>query len=463
MKRAVLILLLLVSTFSAECHEGGHGTSSEKVSRVWHLQDDTEITGTFLLTKENMVLIETDGEVLTVSIESLSVQGQKYVEAKVAEIQEINDHTTKYNDQEAMKSEAGMWQPLILLLFLIVFLWVVGTSKKRKGKSRRNRKLASGLACLMVFVIAISCSSDDGDMSEIEEEIGALISAISDPLNLDEAFGTYKDLVSTRWDDDYFYVESNGIPNHEMMVGITAWIAQVPVPHSYTGDDAWSIPLNTKYAASPISIDSDLRRGAIGVAANGIPIFNPVNASGLISNEIGELDAFGGHSGRGDDYHYHTAPIHLEGTSGVLPIAYAFDGYPVYGSKEPDGSSMTALDDTYHGHEGADGSFHYHGTSTYPYMVASLRGEVTLEGSSPETQITPQPVGKAFRGDPHPINSDDLIITALTENSTSNGYLLEYTSKSVNGSVEYNWDDSDLFTFIFKDIDGNTTTETFQR
>ncbi|MGB4709182.1 MAG: hypothetical protein WBH50_06565, partial [Fuerstiella sp.] len=26
----------------------------------------------------------------------------------------------------------------------------------------------------------------------------------------------------------------------------------------------------------------------------------------------GELDEWGGHCGRGDDYHYHTAPVHLE-------------------------------------------------------------------------------------------------------------------------------------------------------
>ena len=57
-----------------------------------------------------------------------------------------------------------------------------------------------------------------------------------------------------------------------------------------------------------VTIADDLQRGAIAIAANGIPIFNPVNASGLISKEIGELDDFGGHSGRADDYHYHAAP-----------------------------------------------------------------------------------------------------------------------------------------------------------
>ena len=64
------------------------------------------------------------------------------------------------------------------------------------------------------------------------------------------AFSTHS-AVSTSFDDDYFYVESDGIAAHQMMVGITAWIAQVPVTHPYTGDNAWSIPLSSTYADSP--------------------------------------------------------------------------------------------------------------------------------------------------------------------------------------------------------------------
>ncbi len=42
--------------------------------------------------------------------------------------------------------------------------------------------------------------------------------------------------IRTRWDRDFFYVESNGIPDHRMMVGITAWQQQVPLPQKYFGD-----------------------------------------------------------------------------------------------------------------------------------------------------------------------------------------------------------------------------------
>ena len=277
------------------------------------------------------------------------------------------------------------------------------------------------------------------------------------------AFAPYG-TVSIRFDGTRFYVESNGVPNHQMMVNITAWNAQVPVPQPYTDTNAWSIPLQTRYAENPVSIESDLQRGAIAIAVNGIPIFNPLNASGLISKEIGELDDFGGHSGRADDYHYHAAPLHLESTSGTNPIAYALDGFAIYGSLEPDGSPMKPLDQ-YHGHEAADGLYHYHGTDEYPYLIGAMRGEVVLddEFASPQSQIEPQAVTTAFRNPPLPDHTGGLIITALTANGADNGYLLEYTVGGVLGSIEYSWTDSDLFTFVFNDVDGTTTTETYQR
>ena len=50
----------------------------------------------------------------------------------------------------------------------------------------------------------------------------------------------------------------------------------------------------------------------------------------------GELDQWGGHCGRADDYHYHIAPIHLEKIVGAgNPVAIALDGYPIYGYDDP--------------------------------------------------------------------------------------------------------------------------------
>ena len=140
------------------------------------------------------------------------------------------------------------------------------------------------------------------------------------------AFRAFAPRVAVRWDEAFLYVESNGLPTHGMMVGITAWQQQVPLPQAYVGRNAWRIPLQPVAATEPVSIKGRFLRGAIALAANGIPIFNPQNNRGEVSAEIGELDQWGGHCGRADDYHYHAAPLHLQVAVGEgRPIAYALD------------------------------------------------------------------------------------------------------------------------------------------
>ncbi|MEK0447498.1 MAG: hypothetical protein RLZZ399_2819 [Verrucomicrobiota bacterium] len=207
------------------------------------------------------------------------------------------------------------------------------------------------------------------------------------------SFARFTPRVSLRWDERFLYVESNGLPAHPMMIGITAWQQQVPLPQRYTGNNAWRVPLNPQPAREPRSIHNQFLRGAIALAANGIPIFNPQNNRGEISAEIGELDQWGGHCGRADDYHYHAAPLHLQAVLGPqLPIAYALDGYPIYGLSEPDGAAPTGLDG-FHGHESAALGYHYHASQKYPYLQGGFHGEVVES----EGQVDPQPRANPVR------------------------------------------------------------------
>lgn len=56
-------------------------------------------------------------------------------------------------------------------------------------------------------------------------------------------FQPFAKTVKVHWDGENFYVESNGIPSHVMMTGITSWQQQVPLPQPYYGDNAWQFPL----------------------------------------------------------------------------------------------------------------------------------------------------------------------------------------------------------------------------
>lgn len=206
-------------------------------------------------------------------------------------------------------------------------------------------------------------------------------------------FGLFAPTVSVRWDENFLYVESNGLPAHNMMVGITNWQQQVPLPQNYTGSNAWRIPLSPVPATTPVSIKGHFLRGAIALAANGIPIFNPQNNRGEISAEIGELDQWGGHCGRADDYHYHAAPLHLQSVVGKdMPIAYALDGYPIYGLTEPDASQPTGLD-ALHGHVTPGLGYHYHASTKYPYVNGGFHGQVV----EAEGQVDPQPSATPVR------------------------------------------------------------------
>ena len=268
-----------------------------------------------------------------------------------------------------------------------------------------------------------------------------------------EAFVKVK-AIKTRWDERYFYVESNGIPNHPMMVGITSWQQQVPIPQKYIGENAWQIPLHPVPAKNPQSAKGNFLRGAIAVAANGIPIFNPLNNRGDDAYLFGELDEFGGHCGRADDYHYHIAPVHLEKTVGKgLPIAYALDGYPIYGYEESDGSKVSGLDQ-FNGHKDVNGNYHYHSTKNYPYLNGGFYGEVTQRGG----QVDPQPRAEPIRPDLRPLR--DAKITDFVETKPGS-YQLTYDVKGKKGSVSYSLAEDGSAKFVFVDTTGHTTTETY--
>ena len=222
--------------------------------------------------------------------------------------------------------------------------------------------------------------------------------------------------------------------------------------------------MDPEYTEDNVSITSDLQRGAIAIASNGIPIFNSYNASGFLSKEIGELDEYGGHAGRGEDYHYHIPPTHLSSTTGTDPIAFVFDGFPLYGITEPNGSEVADLDE-FLGHEDADGLYHYHSIEASPYMTPKLKGKVTLSGDSPQTQIDPQAIGSSFRNELYGISggATNFEIINLVMNETANGYTLYHTKDGVQGKKAYSWDVNGEIIFIFTDDITNdaTTTQTW--
>lgn len=267
-------------------------------------------------------------------------------------------------------------------------------------------------------------------------------------------FALFAPIVKTRWDENSLFIESNGLPAHNMMVGITAWQQQVPLPQNYTGANAWRLPLVPMPAKNPATIRGRFLRGAIAIAANGIPIFNPQNNRGEISLGIGELDEWGGHCGRADDYHYHVTPLHLQKVVGLkLPIAYALDGYPIYGLSEPDGSEPKGLDPL-HGHSTPELGYHYHASEKYPFVIGGFHGEVTER----EGQVDPQPHAIPVRESLQALKGAK--ITGFEKRGASS-YKLTYTINGKNRDVAYTILPNGDCQFEFEDNANGKMTEVY--
>ncbi|MBL0926735.1 MAG: YHYH protein, partial [Phycisphaerales bacterium] len=293
-------------------------------------------------------------------------------------------------------------------------------------------------------------------------------------------FDLFAPFVLTRWDDRWLYVESDGLPHapveHPMMVGIRSWQQQVPLPQNYRGDNAWRIPLRPELADKPVSGRTELRRGAIALAANGVPIFNALNNRGDDALKAGELDEFGGHSGRADDYHYHAAPLHLQKVVGnARPIAYALDGYPIFGLFEPGAAAGSTRAcplggrdplDELNGHfapapegsaPGAKGLYHYHASLEYPYINGGMRGKVTVV----DDQIEPQPRARPVRQWLTPLRGAAITgFRKIGEQSWS----LEYTIANRTAQVNYRIEGTgagERYIFDFIGADGAKRTETY--
>ena len=199
---------------------------------------------------------------------------------------------------------------------------------------------------------------------------------------------------------DSAVIQSDTYPEHELMTGIVGTNEQVPVPAEY----AAPIPLSPELLGEPQTRDA-----ALGVAINGVPIYD-YTAGGEMSQEdlyhhqarhdtliTQQLDNCGGHAGRGDDYHYHKSPscmiAQMKNAGPAAIIGWAFDGFPIYGDKNPDGTDIATLD-VCNGQADPAFGYRYHTSAQPPYIIQCLMGEVASLKSLPRVR----PLGAADGG-----------------------------------------------------------------
>ncbi|MEP2980979.1 MAG: YHYH protein [Lentilitoribacter sp.] len=281
----------------------------------------------------------------------------------------------------------------------------------------------------------------------------------------------FDDKVVVTCDNGKAIISSDTYPDHELMTGIVGTNEQVPVPGRYDAP----IPLNPQLSDTPKTRDSSL-----GVAINGVPIFDYTGGGEMSESDLyhhqtqhdtlitQQLDVCGGHAGRGDDYHYHVAPkCMIEEMDNAGPgaiIGWAFDGFPIYGDINPDGSEILKgaldvcngqLDDTF--------GYRYHTSKDAPYIVQCLMGDMPDIRDLP--RIPPLEFASGGRVDPGRPPRGGVENLTFTQ-SASGERSMDYTYKGEKYYMRYKPSGkADCYSFKTKTVtnNGNLVTAEYCR
>lgn len=160
--------------------------------------------------------------------------------------------------------------------------------------------------------------------------------------------------------------------------------------HIAAQTNTWKLPLYPTAAATPQCVGM----GAIGVLADGVYLYNALDAGGRDAAAYEVLDACAGHPDQSSSYHHHDIPPCLlsEGKPGEsVLVGYALDGYGIYVTEDANGDLPTNTDlDACHGTTSAvpwNGTtqtvYHYVATLEYPYTIGCYHGTpISVKGAT---------------------------------------------------------------------------------
>lgn len=197
-------------------------------------------------------------------------------------------------------------------------------------------------------------------------------------------YNRFQSAVTITLDGATVVLKSNSVPDHKSPYWGTGnalyeapQAGMIPNPNLIVSQSlTLRVPMNPAVA----STTSDTPLGPIGMAINGVPLFNQYAAGrSPLNGEIISFDRYNGHPQQSGQYHYHMEPFWLTTANGASSlIGVLLDGFPVYGPKDPDGSTPSNLDSCNgHTHATADapaGIYHYHATTAVPYLSGCYKG-----------------------------------------------------------------------------------------
>ncbi len=263
--------------------------------------------------------------------------------------------------------------------------------------------------------------------------------------------------VSVTCDEQYAYLSADTYPDHEKMTGIKGTNEQVPVPAP-----GHKVQVNLSPTGTSGSL---MNEGPLGVAVNGVPIYDYSSQSSNSTTydpasdtvATGELDNCNGHAGRGDDYHYHASPkcmiAAMPNKGDAAIIGWAFDGYPIFGNNERDGTPIAsgALD-VCNGKSDSLYGYAYHTSDKPPYILQCLVGDFDKNLFPRVEPLSGKPPGEKPQG----------AVTGLVYKEESDGWrTMTYSNQGNNYYIKYKAaSKSGCYTFVQKTFTSRNTETT---
>lgn len=218
----------------------------------------------------------------------------------------------------------------------------------------------------LLAVIQMGCSNSDPKVDDTSTTSGTVdISTVIKAKYFNSA------VVSTN--GSTIIIKSNGLPEHKTPYWGEGNVLYEDFPTGYhanvnTSMSAQNYTMTIAAKPSVSSTHEETTLGAIGLALNGVPIYNDREGGNVALDAltITTFDYSGAHPGPGMDYHYHTTGRYTS-TDDANLIGFLRDGFPIYGRKDNDGTYPSNLD-TYGGHTGVTADFseeiyHYHASN----------------------------------------------------------------------------------------------------
>lgn len=242
---------------------------------------------------------------------------------------------------------------------------------------------AASLAALAATVMA--CSGANASSMNPTAPTTTVATAPTTPSTsgVQALYSQFVNTVTVSIDGSTVTLRTNDLPDHKSPYWGSS-SANYEAPHAGMQVNPGSIvaqnlTFRIPSAPAPAATTSDTPLGPIGVAVNGVVLFNQYAAMRQpLTSEIVSFDRYNGHPNQLNQYHYHFEPVSITAASKSRLVGVLLDGFPVYGPLHSDGSAPTGLDSC-NGHttatpEFAAGIYHYHTTTAVPYISGCFRG-----------------------------------------------------------------------------------------